>query len=371
MVILISWSMKKKLKQPRVLVLGAGVAGVTAAERLGNAGVEVYLVERAAEIGGKVRRFGCKAAEKCLRCNVCLADDLFRRLPQASNVYLRTNTELLSFAPGRNGRRYTVALAATGHTDPVATQDVDAVVLATGFEPYAPAENSSWGYGRVQNVITGIELEQQLAEKNKITRPSDNTEPKRVAFIQCVGSRTEEIFRRPDDTDYCSVVCCAYALRTARRILHHSAGAELTIFYMDIQNFGKAFSQFYAECRQNITFVRSRPYEINQAKDNAVRVKYAVGSGADGHAVSEQEFDLVVLAVGMRPAPEARALADKLRIPLDPQGFFGLKSASALPDLQHEGIYVAGANEAPKDIAGCIAQAEAVCAEVLNFLRRT
>lgn len=213
--------MRKKQKQACVLVLGAGVAGVTAAERLGNAGVEVHLVERAAEIGGKVRRFGCKAVEKCLRCNVCLADDLFRRLSQASNVHLRTNTRLLSLAPGRNGRRYTAALAATGCPGPVVTQDVDAVVLATGFEPYAPAENSSWGYSRVRNVITGIDLEQQLAEKNKITRPSDGAAPKRVAFIQCVGSRTEEIFRRPDDTDYCSVVCCAYALR----ILYHSAGA--------------------------------------------------------------------------------------------------------------------------------------------------
>lgn len=352
-------------------MLGAGVAGVTVAERLGNAGVEVHLVERAAETGGRVRRFGCKAADKCLRCNVCLADDLFRRLPQASNVHLRTNTELLSLEQGRNGRRYTVALAATGRADPSATLDFDAVVLATGFEPYAPAENSSWGYGRVRNVITGLDLEQQLVDKNKITRPSDGSEPKRLAFIQCVGSRTEEVFRRPDDTDYCSVVCCAYALRMARRILHHSAGAEVTIFYMDIQNFGKAFNQFYAECQRNIAFVRSRPYEINQSAGDTVRVKYAVGSGADKRAVSEREFDLVVLAAGMRPAPEARKLADKLRIPLDPQGFFGLKGASALPDLQREGIYVAGANEAPKDIAGCIAQAGAVCAEVLNFLRRT
>lgn len=363
--------MKKKRKQARALVLGAGVAGITAAERLGNAGVEVHLVERAAEIGGKVRRFGCKAAEKCLRCNLCLADDLFRRLPQTSNVYLRTNTELLSLAQGRNGRRYTATLAATGCAAPAATLDVDVVVLATGFEPYAPAENSSWGYNRVRNVITGIDLEQQLADKSKISRPSDGTEPKRVAFIQCVGSRTEEIFRRPDDTDYCSVVCCAYALRMARRLLYHCAGTEVTIFYMDIQNFGKAFSQFFAECQQNISFVRSRPYEINQAKDDTVRVKYALASGADGRAVSELEFDLVVLAVGMRPAPEARELADRLRIPLDPHGFFGLKGASALPDLQREGIYIAGANEAPKDIAGCIAQAEAVCAEVLSLLRQT
>jgi heterodisulfide reductase subunit A len=222
----------------------------------------------------------------------------------------------------------------------------------------------------VRNVITGIELEQQLIEKGKIIRPSDGKEPKRVAFIQCVGSRTEEIFRRPDDTDYCSTVCCAYALRMARHIIHHNAGAELTVFYMDIQNFGKAFNQFYADCRKNITFVRSRPYEINQAENNAVRVKYTVESDAEGRAVDEREFDLVVLAVGMRPAPEARELADKLGIPLDHQGFFGLKGASALPDLQCEGIYAAGANESPKDIAGCIAQAEAVCAEVLIFLRK-
>ena len=352
------------------MVLGAGVAGVAAAEGLGRAGVEVHLVEKAAEIGGKVRQFGCKAAEKCLRCNVCLADDLFRRLSQADNVSLRVNTELLSLEQRRNGRRYTAALTPVGRAAPNIILDVDAVVLATGFEPYAPAENNSWGYGRVQNVVTGIELEKQLAEKNMITRPSDGAAPKRLAFIQCVGSRTEEIFRRPEDTDYCSTVCCAYALRMARRILHQSAGAEVTIFYLDIQNFGKAFSKFYAECRQKVSFIRSRPYEIKQTEGGAVRVKYAAGSGAEGPAVAERDFDLVVLSVGMRPAPEARELADKLRIPLDPQGFFGLKNASALPDLQREGIYVAGAGEAPKDIAGCIAQSEAVCAEVLGFLRR-
>jgi len=291
-------------------------------------------------------------------------------LPQANNVYLRANTELLSLEQGRAGRRYTAALAATGGTVPSATLDVDAVVVATGFEPYVPAENSSWGYNRVRNVVTGIDLEQQLADKNLITRPSDGSEPKRLAFIQCVGSRTEEVFRRPDDTDYCSTVCCAYALRMARRILHHSAGAEVTIFYMDIQNFGKAFGQFYAESQKKISFIRSRPFEINQSQGDTVRVKYAVESGADGRAVAERDFDLVVLSVGMRPAPEARELADRLKIPLDPQGFFGLKGASALPDLQREGIYVAGANEAPKDIAGCIAQAGAVCAEVLSFLRQ-
>jgi heterodisulfide reductase subunit A len=206
-----------------------------------------------------------------------------------------------------------------------------------------------------------------LAVDHKLNRPSDGRPARRIAFIQCVGSRTEEVFRRPEDTDYCSAVCCAYALRIARRLQHQAPETEVTVFYMDIQNFGKGFNEFYQACRQKMRFIRSRPYEIREGSAGAVRVKYAPDSKAAGDkAVCEEEFDLVVLSVGMRPAEGTARLAETLGVPLDERGFVGLKGATAFPDLQRPGIYVVGACESPKDIAGCLDQADAVSAAVLS-----
>jgi heterodisulfide reductase subunit A len=245
---------------------------------------------------------------------------------------------------------------------------VDNIVIATGYEPYNPSENSSYGYGQMENIITGQEAEQQLARRQAIVRPSDGETPKRIAFIQCVGSRSEEAHLRPEDTNYCSTVCCSYALRIAQLMKHQSAESEITIFYMDIQNFGKGFDDFYRKCQDSMTFVRSRPYEIRQGSNGAVRVKYAPSSVSEeiGPQVCEEEFDLVVLAVGIRPDPEAVKLAETLRVPLDEFGFFGFKDAAPLPDMQREGIFAAGACESPKDIQSSMAQADAVSAMIMS-----
>jgi heterodisulfide reductase subunit A len=248
------------------------------------------------------------------------------------------------------------------------TIDIDAAVIATGYEPYDPAENLSYGYGTTPNIITGKEAEKQLASAAQITRPSDGQAPEKIAFIQCVGSRTEEINPRPEDTDYCSTVCCAYALRIAQLIKHNTEDAQVTVFYMDIQNFGKGFNEFYNKCKTNMTFIRSRPYELTPGPDGSVTIKYTqqeLQEQSDSQTCSE-EFDLVVLAVGIRPDPDTTKLAEKLCVPLDDQGFFGLKNASALPQLQREGIFTAGACESPKDIQACMAQAEAVTAAILS-----
>ncbi len=355
----------KKKQKHSVLVIGGGIAGATVAERLGRACVHVHLVEKEADIGGRVSEMGCKATDTCLRCNVCVADEILRSVRRVPSVQIHTLTNVTKLQQGTNGRRFTATLEHPKHGQ--SSVNVDAVIIAIGYEPYNPVENSSYGYGRVANVITGVEAERQLATQNRITRPSDGLPPRRVAFIQCVGSRTEEIFRRPDDTDYCSTVCCAYALRMAQQLKFQAEESEITVFYMDIQNFGKGFNDFYKDCKDKMTFVRSRPYELAAGADGAVRVKYApVSQKTDADsAVCDEEFDLVILSVGIRPPADALTLADTLGVPLDEQGFFGLKTASPLPDMQRAGVFVVGACESPKDIAGCIAQAEAVSAMVL------
>ncbi len=416
-----------------VLVLGAGISGATVAKRLSEAGCRVHLAERQAAIGGHVAEMGCKATDVCLRCNICVANELLRNIGASENIHVHTRTELTKLQNGTNGRRYTATLKheptfvdyekcigcqacvgtcpekciakpnvsispavpvidysrcrrnldkecsaceeicpvdaiRMGQKETESNIDVDSLIIATGYEPYDPAINASYGYGQIANVITGIEAERQLATQHKLTRPSDGQPPGRVAFVQCVGSRSEQVHRRPEDTDYCSAVCCAYALRMAQLMKYQSEDADVTVFYMDIQNFAKGFNEFYKNCKDKMTFIRSRPYEIKAGQNGQVLVKFTPQSlpeAADSQ-VCEEEFDLVVLAVGIRPAPDAARLAESLQVPVDEHGFFGFKGASSLPGLQREGIFVAGACESPKDIAACMREAEAVSAAVIS-----
>jgi len=351
-----------------VLIIGGGIAGATVAERLGRAGAVVHLIDKQQSIGGHAAEIGCKAIDKCLRCNVCVADDLFRTVRTAPDIHIHTETELQAVQPlaNRNGYKATIAPREGGGEG--SEIDVDAIVIAIGHEPYDPAENSAYRYGAISNVITGVEAERQLAVTDRITRPSDGKAPKRIAFIQCVGSRTEEIHRRPEDTDYCSTVCCSYALRIGRLLRHRDEAADVTVFYMDIQKFGKGFDALYRECRKAMRFVRSRPYELAAGDDDSVVVTYApeTDSAAEEGGVIREPFDLVVLSVGIRPPADARRLADVLGVPLDDDGFFGLKGARTFPDLQKRGVFVVGTAESPKDIAGSMAQAEAVSALVMH-----
>jgi len=358
----------RKTGKPCVLVIGAGIAGVTAAESLAKAGAEVHVVEKQPDIGGHVRAMGCKAADICLRCNVCVADQRIRSFKKQPRIRLHTSTELTSLLPGAK-RRFIASLARNRGSRKTRI-DVDAVVVATGHSPFNPVENASFGYGRIANVMTGEEAERQLAEKSRITRPSDGAPARRIAFIQCVGSRTEEVFRRPEDTNYCSTVCCSYALRMARQIKHRAADSEITVFHMDIQNFGKGFNEFYKTAQDKMRFIRSRPFEMLAGENGAVKVKYTPDGATDKGAVLTEDFDLVILSVGIRPQAGAAALAETLGIPTDLNGFFGIKGASALPDLQKEGLYVAGTSESPKDIAATIAQAEAVSVTLMNRMSR-
>lgn len=221
----------------------------------------------------------------------------------------------------------------------------------------------TFGYGVIPNVISGLDAEHQLADQHRIARLSDGSAPRRVAFIQCVGSRSEHAHRRPEDTNYCSTVCCAYALRIARRIQHDAPDTSVTVFYMDIQNFGKDFESFYAACRNTMTFVRARPVEITAGAEGAVVIAY---EDQEKGAVNTAEFDLVVLSIGIRPLPATRALADCLHLAVDKEGFLGIKGAAGLPQTHRQNIFIAGTCANPQDIAAVIGQAEAVCAEILK-----
>ncbi|MBU0714672.1 MAG: FAD-dependent oxidoreductase, partial [Verrucomicrobia bacterium] len=385
----------------RVLVLGGGIAGATVAERFGRAGLDVQWVEKEPVIGGQAAAMGCKAADVCLRCHVCVATDRLKAALRAPHVCLNTRSELVALTPGNNGSAYRATLRtepniilrercigcgicvavcpehcisiknptlyggvpvldlplcrrtrgkacdrcakacpvkAIDWKEQAQTKelDVDAVVVATGHQPFDPGTLGTFGYGVIPNVISGLDAEHQLAGQHCITRLSDGSAPHRVAFIQCVGSRSEHAHRRPEDTNYCSAVCCSYALRIARRMQYDVPETAVTVFYMDIQNFGKDFESFYTACQNTMTFIRARPVEIMAGSEGTVVIAY---EDQEKGAVNTVEFDLVVLSIGIRPAPAARALADCLRLAVDKQGFLGIKGLAGLPQTHRQNIF--------------------------------
>lgn len=343
----------------RVFILGAGPAAAAAALTLRDAGCEVHLAERSETPGGKAARFSCKATDHCLRCNVCLAQDLLRRaFTETPGITVHTRTELRDLRPGSNGRRFTVELDSTG--DAPASLDADAVLVATGFEPYDAATDRAWNYGRLPNVLTAADLEAaMLGDRKPLLRPSDGRAPDRLAFIQCVGSRTEQTHRSPQQTNYCSTVCCAYALRQARLLKHLRDETDLTVFYMDIQRFGRDFETFLDETRRAVRFLKARPYRLEAAPDDAVTVFYE-----DQQTTADQTetFDLVVLSVGMRCNPDAAELAARLGVATDPQGFFQPRLGDLAGLSDRDGVYLAGACRGPMDLAQAIAQARSAAA---------
>jgi len=424
----------------KVLIVGGGVAGACAANRFAEHGIETWLIERKPYIGGYAAELGCKAADVCLKCNVCVAHDQFRKVLANKKTHILTNACLLGLDSGRERKDGETAYQAKLVKNPQfinhdlctacgaclkacpakciyqpypgiyagrplieaqkclrmegkegkkgkkgkscslcakacpcgainlneKPQDinlpVNAVIVATGYQPFDPGVQSTYGYKALPNVITGLEAERQLVGRQKLVRPSDGVVPRKIAFIQCVGSRSELFHRHPEDTNYCSTVCCAYAMRAARKIKHANPDSQITFFYMDLQNFGKDYTFFYRECRDRMKFIRARPSDVLPGNAGNALIEY---EDQDKGAVGREEYELVVLSIGMRPADDARAFADQLGLAMDSSGFFGLKTADGLSDSQRKNIFIIGACETPKDIAACVDQAEAVSARIL------
>ncbi|MCL6557936.1 MAG: FAD-dependent oxidoreductase, partial [Firmicutes bacterium] len=244
--------------------------------------------------------------------------------------------------------------------------EVGAVILAPGFGVYDARELDYYGYGVYPNVITSLELERILSAtgpfQGHLVRPSVKKEPRKIAFIQCVGSRNLRIGR-----DYCSAVCCMYALKEAVISKEHSAGPlETTIFFMDMRTHGKEFERYYerAKNEHGVRFVRSRVYGVEETgKNGELKIKYAEEDGL----LKTETFDLIVLAVGLTPPPQAKELAQAAGITLNRFAF--CESPEFHPVCtSREGIYVAGAFKGPKDIPETVTEASAAAGYAARLL---
>ena len=253
------------------------------------------------------------------------------------------------------------------------TLKVGSIVLAPGFQPFDPSKFETYHYASHPNVMTAMEFERILSASGPTTghlvRMSDQKAPKRIAWLQCVGSR--DINRC--DHGYCSAVCCMYAIKEATIAKEH-AGEDLdcTIFFMDMRTHGKDFERYYDSAREKhgVRFVRSRIHSIDPLTETGdLLVKYADEAGN----YREETFDIVVLSIGLETPPDLLELAEKLNIELTESGFCQTDSFNPVA-TSRKGIYVCGAFQGPKDIPQSVIEASSAAADagaVLSPARNT
>lgn len=261
-------------------------------------------------------------AERCLNCGLCSECLQCVAVCQANAIDHNQQAETLELKIG-------------------------SVVLSPGFKPFDATLKSEYGYGRIANVITSMEFERILSAsgpfQGTVQRPSDGQHPVKVAWIQCVGSRDETC-----GNNYCSSVCCMYATKEAIIAREHDGNIQPTIFFNDMRAFGKGFERYYQSAKEKfgIRYVRGIPSSVKELQQSGSLVLNHLGE--DGQKIGE-EFDMVVLSVGLRPEPEAIALAKKLGVELDDYGF--CRTEEFKPNVTSQpGIYVAGAFDTPMDI---------------------
>ena len=248
--------------------------------------------------------------------------------------------------------------------------EVGAIVLSPGYEIFDPKVKGDYGYGKFENVVTSMDFERLLCAtgpyEGEILRASDKKHPHKIAWIQCVGSRRVT----PGDNSYCSAVCCTYTQKQVILTKDHDAEAECTIFHNDIRSFGKDFERFYqrTENLPGVRFIRSYVSvgrEIPETKN--ITIKYATGEGG----VIEEEFELVVLSVGLNPPAEVEELADTYGIELNSHGFCKTNPVNPI-ETTRPGIFVSGAFQGPIDIPESVmtaSGANALSSQLLAYRR--
>lgn len=343
---------------PVVLIVGGGVTGMKAALTLAEFDIPSVIVEKSGELGGKVRGYAKIFPD--FRSGRALATELAERVDASEMIRVLRNCTVAGV--DREGILHRVRLS-DGRS-----LDVQAVILAFGFETFDATRQEEYGYGVYPNVITAPELEALLDHlgptKGKLLRPSDGKPVRRAAIIFCVGSRSKRT-----DSPYCSRICCSYSTKQAIEIKEADPDAQVVCFYMDIRTYGRGFEEMHQYARElGVKYIRGRVSECSPLPDGDILIRAEntlMGKPVQG------VFDLVSLSVGMKPSPDTACLAEMLGIGLGTDGFFTSADGSLSPhDTGREGIFLAGAVTGLKPIRDCILEGASAGGRAAAYLRK-
>jgi heterodisulfide reductase subunit A2 len=242
-------------------------------------------------------------------------------------------------------------------TDGMLELEVGTIVVATGVDVYDPSALTELGYGKFPNVITTLEFERLInaggPSSGELIRPSDRKRPRKVAFLQCIGSRSKR------SNPYCSNVCCMNTIKDALLIKEHWPDTEISVFYIDIRAFGKGFEDLFQRARrEGVVFVRGIPGEIIEDIDTGNLT--LLGENTLLGTAYRDTMDMVILSVGIRPRKDSETLQRVLSLSADTDGFYMEAHPKLRPvDTTIGGVFLAGAAEGPKDIKDSVTQASA------------
>jgi len=251
--------------------------------------------------------------------------------------------------------------------DEIIELDVGTVVVATGMDVYDPTEMDEYGYTRYENVITTLEFERLISaggpSKGHFIRPTDRKEPKRVGFIQCVGSRSIK-----KGNPYCSNICCMNTVKDTLLLKDHYPNIESKVFYMDIRAFGKGFEDLYKRSKEEgVKYIRGLPGDIEEdpkTKNLIVTVENTLTGELEKH-----ELDMVVLSIGVIPSENSKPIKKLLTLSNSPDGFMMESHPKLKPvDAPTKGVYFAGCVESPKDVKDTVTQSSAAAARASILL---
>ena len=424
----------KKIEKvvPAALVIGGGIAGIQASLDIADAGFKTYVVEREPSIGGRMSQLD--KTFPTLDCSACILTPKMVDVPRNENIELITYAEVTKIEGEAGDFHVTVVkkpryvdedkctgCGVCGNVCPVyfksefnmelgvrkaafvpfpqavplkytLTRDacmrcglckiaceagaidydqkekvyelnVGAIVVATGYDQFDAREKPEYGYGTDNRIITGLEFERMVSPSGPTGGKVliDGKPPTKVVFIQCVGSRDK------NHNPYCSRVCCMYAAKQAHLVREKAHDSEVTICYMDVRAFGKGYEEFYERVqRERVLYVRGNPSEIYRRGDMLI----VRGEDTLTGEAYEREADLVVLATGIVPRVDSKAVADLLGIEVDENGFFVEADPQHSIETSREGVFLAGCCQSPKDIPDTVGQASGAAAKATILLSK-
>jgi heterodisulfide reductase subunit A len=256
--------------------------------------------------------------------------------------------------------------------DQILNLEVGAIIVATGMDVYDPTALDEYGYTRFPNVVTSMEFERLTCTggplEGHLARPGDMKQPKRIGFIQCVGSRTQ----KPDQGNpYCSNICCMNTIKSAQYLKDNYPGTEVSVFYMDLRAFGKGFEELLMRSKGNgVRYIRGIPGSVQE--DAVTGNLWVEVENTTSNRLENHEFDMLVLAVGSKPAANTEPIRQMVSLSRSTSGFLKEAHSKLRPvDTPTKGVFIAGAVESPKDVRESVTQASASASRASILLNKS